>query len=196
MIKTYIQTSYIHQYNTIQSFNDDIFVADYTEQTKTLPVKRSVEFSSPNLPAGIDYFSIKNTPKLNIDGIDFDNTSFVYSNGNSKSQCEAVFFPSSSNIDSWVLFCELKYSYRPLNNVNNLRKAIKQLFKTRYYYLQDGVIGNSNTSYLIASLPMQSEPFTNFSIPPSFLTKLKSSRNIVLRMRNIVEIKDGKIIYV
>lgn len=196
MIKTNIQTRFYHQYNIIQSFNEDTYIADYTEQTKTVLVKRNIEFFSPNPPTDIKYFSIINTPNLGIDGIEFDNTSFVYSNGNPKSQCEAVFFPSSSNVNSWILFCELKYSSKPPNNSNNLRKAIKQLFKTRYYYIQENVISRLNTSYLLASLPMQSEPFANFSITPTLLVQLKSSRNIVLRLKNAVEIENDLVIRV
>lgn len=196
MIKSRIHVSYIHQYNTIQNFANDIFVADYTEQTKFLPIKKSVEFFSANPPIDIDYFSIKNAPKMIVGGIKFNNSSFVYCNGKAKSQCEAVFFPSLSTLHSWILFCELKYSSKPLNNTNNLKKAIKQLFKTHYYYTQDAIITKTNPCYLIASLPMQSEPFANFSISPSFLIKLKSTRNIVLRMKNIVEIKNEKILQV
>ena len=44
MIKQRIQSNYIHQFNAIKNFNDDLYIADYTEQTKTQPVKRSVEF--------------------------------------------------------------------------------------------------------------------------------------------------------
>lgn len=196
MIKTNIQIKYIQQYNTIRQFAEDIYVADYTEQTKNTTIKRSVEFFSQNPPDDIDCFYLKNNHKLQVDGIIFDNTSFLHGNGNTKSQCESVFYPSLSTMYSWILFCELKYSLKPLNNTNNLRKAIKQLFKTRYYYIQEEVVSRTNTCYLVASLPMQSEPFANFSIPPSFLTKLKTTRNIVLRMKNSVEIKDENLLLV
>ncbi len=192
----YSKVSYQHMRVSIQSFSDDIYVADYTEQTKTSTIKRSVELFSPSHPTDIDYFEIKNTPKLDIEGIVFDNFSFVRSDGSPKSQCEAVFFPKLTVDNSWILFCELKYSTKPLNNSSNLRKAIKQLIKTRYYYIQDGIIDSTNLSYLIASLPQQSEPFTNFSISQTFLTKLKRKRSIILRMRNSVEIIDNKTIQV
>lgn len=196
MIKAKIAITYAHQLNKIKNFTDDIFVADFTEQTKLVPVKRSVEFFSPNCPTEISCFSIINTPKLSIDGIDFDGQSFVCGNGNSRTQCESAFFPSSSSSDSWVLFCELKYSSRPVHNQNNLVKAIKQLYKTRYYYYQHNIIAPTNTSYLIASLPLQSEPFANFALTPAFLLKLKSTKNIILRFKNSVAVKDTKIISV
>lgn len=196
MIKERIKNRFVHQYNVVQNFSDNTHIADYTEQTKGDAIKRSVEFFSPNPPVDINYFSIINTPLLSIDGIEFDNNSFTYSNGNAKSQCEAVVFPTVSAHNSWVLFCELKYSSLPRNNRRNLRKAIKQVFKTRYYYFQEGIITIDNTAYLIASLPIQTEPFTNFSLTPRYLLDLKSKRNIVLRLKNLVEIKDNQTLIV
>ena len=196
MIKQRIQHKYVHQYNVINNFNDNIHIADYTEQTKGQAIKRSVEFFSPNPPIDINYFTITNSPLLEIDSIEFDNNSFVHSNGNAKSQCEAVVFPTVSTNDSWVLFCELKYSSLPRNNNRNLRKAIKQVLKTRYYYFQYGIITMQNTAYLIASLPIQSEPFTNFSLTPNYLLNLKRKRNIVLRLKNSVEIKNSELLIV
>ncbi len=190
MIAKRIKQNFIHQYDNIKIFSNNIYIADYTEKTKGTPITRDVEFFSPTPPTDIDYFSIINPKSVEISGIKFDNRSFVYSNGNSKSQCEAVFFPSKSKNNSWILFCELKYSNRPVNNENNLRKALKQLFKTRYYYVQTNIITDSNTCYLIASLPMQSEPFPNFSLTQSCLTDLKVKRNIILRLKNSVEILD------
>ena len=53
-----------------------------------------------------------------------------------------------------------------------------------------------NTAYLIASLPIQSEPFTNFSLTPNYLLNLKRKRNIVLRLKNSVEIKNSELLIV
>lgn len=196
MIKANINKTYAHQHAKIVNFNADIFVADYTEQSKALPVKRAVEFFSPNFPTDITYFTIKNTPKLSIVGIDFDQYSFICGNGNSRTQCESVLFPNITTADSWILFCELKYSSMPSYNEYNLRKAIKQLYKTRYYYRQNNIIEQTNTSYLIASLPLQSEPFANFSLAPPFLLKLKRNKNVILRFKNTVEVEDDKLISV
>jgi hypothetical protein len=196
MIKSQIQIHFLHQFLAIKNFSDNCYVADYTEQTKPLPTKRGVEFFSPNNPTDIDFFSIINNQKILIDGIEFNNLSFVFNSGRSKSQCEAVFFPSTSTYDSWILFCELKYSNKPINNSNNLKKAITQLYRSRYYYVQKGILAETNSSYLVASLPMQSEPFANFSISQPLLIKLKRTRNIVLRLKNKVEIEDDKLILV
>lgn len=195
MIGNKISIVYNHQHLKRQNFTDNIYVADYTEQTKLLPVKRSVEFFCTHCPTDITYFSIKNEPKLSVDGIEFNNFSFVRS-GRPLTQCESVFFPNTSNVDSWILFCELKYSAKTHRNGDNLTKALKQLFKTRYYYVQNGIISQNNTSYLIGSLPMQSEPFPNFVITPARLASLKRKKNIVLRLQNTVEILDNRLIKV
>lgn len=196
MIKQNILNSYPSHIAKYRSSNQNIFVADYTELTKNQAVRRSVEIFNQNHPIDIDYLHVENSFNINIGYIDFDNLSFTYSNGNSKSQCECVLFPNVSTNDSWILFCELKYSYKPLNNQANLIKAMKQLFKTRYYYLQDNIFNITNTSYLIASLPLQSEPFPNFILSQSYLISLKRKKNIVLRFKNKVEVIDDKMISV
>lgn len=193
MIKEQIRLQFKHQYDTIENFTDNIFVADYTNQTNHL---RDVEFFSPRKPIDIESFSISNDEKLSIDGIAFNNSSFVRADGYAKSQCEAVFFPATSTVDSWVLFCELKYSSKPENNEHNLKKAIEQVKKTRLYYIETEVISLENKCYLIASLPFQKEPFPNFLIPSADLLKMKREQNIILRLQNTVEIVDAKTITV
>ncbi len=194
MIKTNISSIYPNHISRYRSSNSTIYIADYTEQTKNSVIKRGVEIFNTNPPKDINYFSLINNSKLDVGYIDFDNTSFVCSNGKSRSQCECVVFPDVSVEDSWILFSELKYSPNPAFNNFNLNKAIKQLYKTRYYYIQNNIITKKHTSYLIASLPLQTEPFLNFSLSPAFLIKLKRKRNIVLKRTNKVEIIDRKYI--
>jgi hypothetical protein len=191
MIRTNISAIYPNHINKYRSSNTTIYIADYTEQTKALRKKRGVEIFNTNPPTDINFFTLANNPSLEIGYIDFDNSSFVCSNGKPRSQCECVVFPHASVLNSWVLFSELKYSPNPKSNSYNLNKAIKQLYKTRYYYVQNNIISKKNTSYLIASLPLQTEPFLNFSLTPAFLIKLKSKKNIVLKRTNNVEIING-----
>jgi hypothetical protein len=195
MIRKNISTLFSH--HVLVDFSDNIYVADYTEITKTLPIKRSVEIFSPNPPNDNQYLEIENSDSMEITNVVFDNSSFVYSNNNPKSQCETCSFPKTSKIGNWILFTELKYSSKPLNNKNNLKKAIKQLFKTRFHYIQGGVFNQSEIlSYLVASLPLQSEPFTNFSLTQSYLQNLKEKHNVILRLTNKVEIIDKNTILV
>ena len=93
-----------------------------------------------------------------------------------------------------MLFSELKYSSNTSNNRKNLKKAINQLKETRGYYIESSIINLDNRCYLIASLPLQSEPFANFIIEIPMLMRLKREENIILRMQNKVEIISDKII--
>ena len=195
MIKSNILNNFPH--HNIILYDDSIYVADYTEQTKNSLVKRAVEIFSPNPCTDIDYLTITNPNKVKIETTIFDNKSFTFSSGNPKSQCEIALFPSDSDKSSWILFSELKYSCKPNNNRKNLEKAIKQLFKTRFHYIQSNVfVQNENVSYLIASLPLQTEPFSNFSLTQDYLLNLKVKHNIILRLQNSVEIFDESLVFV
>lgn len=191
MIKANISIQYPHHLIKYKNSISDIFIADYTNKTKNETIKRSVEVFNQNPPTDINYFTIKNPSAENIGCIDFDNSSFTFTNNQPRSQCECVVFPEYSSETSWILFCELKYCSNSIHNNNDLTKAIKQLYRTRYYYFQENIISKTNTSYLIASLPLQTPPFLNFSLTQNFLIKLKMKRNIILRLKNGVEIIDS-----
>jgi hypothetical protein len=193
MIKTNIKKDFPHHLNHYLFTDKSIYVADYTKQTQS---QKGIEIFTENPPITIDYFSLLNDNKLHVRNIIFNNKSFIYPNGNARSQCECVAFPEISHINSWVLFLELKYSNKPYNNTNNLHKAINQLYKTRTYYYQKGIFHKSNICYLLASLPMQREPFANFSITPPKLQTLKIKHNVVLRLQNKATIENDNNIFV
>ena len=192
MIRKKIQTSFPHHLNSCTTTSSSLYVADYTEETKNDPIKRGTELFEVSPPSDIDYFTVNNPCNLEMDGIPFDNNSFIYPNGNTASQCECVIYPHSSNDKSWILFLELKYSCKPKNNKNNLNKAQKQLFKTQYYYKSKGVFDKNNTCYLLASLPMQRPPFAHISLTQYYLLEMKKKHNIIIQFQNSVEIIDDK----
>ena len=196
MIRTNIRTFFSHHLNNCLTTCNSIYVADYTQQTKNSPAKRGVVLFNGVLPTNINYFTINNPRSLKIDGIPFDNKSFTRPNGKPLSQCECVIYPHSSNVKSWILFLELKYSNKKKNNKHNLNKAQKQLFETQDYYRSQGVFNKNNTCYLLASLPMQRPPFAHISLTQPSLSAMKKRYNMVIRFQNSVEIIDGKIIKV
>ncbi len=189
MIELGISKKFEHQVSRLLKFNCSVFVVDYSNSSLINESMRGVEIYAFNPPEDAAYFSIYNENEIDFRGLIFDHTSFRHKNGKTKTQCEAVFFPNSDLANTWVLFCELKYSNLPNRNSLNLTKALKQLYKTRYYYVQENVISTLNNSYLVASLPLQSEPFPNFILSPALLLKLKSKRNIIIRLQNSVSIK-------
>lgn len=197
MIRKSIQLHFPHHLtnrNCITTSNA-IYVADYTEKTKHDRIKRGTKLFDNYPPSDIEYFTVNNPNNWELDGIPFNNSSFSSPKGTA-SQCECVVYPYSSNIDSWILFLELKYSNKPENNENNLNKARKQLFKTQYYYRSQGVFDKNNTCYLLASLPMQRPPFANISLTQPYLTAMKKRHNVVIRFQNSVEIIDDKVLIV
>ena len=184
MIKTNINNYFPHQYLRYKLTNLNLHVADFTEMSKALVVKRGLEFFAPDPPSDNLCFSLFNPHGLNIGYIDYNNESFVDNNGNPKSQCECVILPDVSTNNTWIVFIELKYSTLIKNNHKNLTKAIQQLLDTHSYYTAESVISTSNPSYLFASIPPQSIPFGGFILSPGYITTLKRTRNIILRLRN------------
>ena len=192
MIRTSIGTIFSHHLNNSITTRNSLYVADYTEKTKPGPIRRGVELLAAYPPSDIDYFTVGNLCKLEIDGIPFDSQSFTRTDGRTLSQCESTIYPHRSNADSWILFLELKYSCKPKSNWKNLNKARKQLFKTQYYYKSQGIFDKNNTCYLLASLPMQCPPFANISLTQNYLLAMKRRHNVVIRFQNSVEIIDDK----
>lgn len=190
MIRTNINKNFPHHLGKCTVSSNTLYVADYTEQTKNQPVKRGTELFDKNPPADISYFTVSNPNSLEVDGIPFDNSSFVKPDGHIASQCECVIYPHSSNVNSWICFIELKYSDKIDNNLKNLNKARLQLFRTRYHYLAKRVFDKTNTCYLLASLPLQSPPFANMILSPAYLLQMKRKHNLVIRFQNSVEIVD------
>jgi hypothetical protein len=193
MIKTNITREYPAHIAACSYSDKSLYLADYTNQTHSA---RNVEIFENTAPTDIDYFTLLNDIHLEIGVIKFDNTSFTRPDRNPLSQCECVVFPKTSNANSWLFFAELKYSNRACNNDNNLRKAISQLYKTRTYYYLHGIFSKTNTCYLLASLPMQAEPFAQTVISPTDLLRLKRKHNVILRLQNCAEIQNDTMITV
>jgi hypothetical protein len=193
MIKTNITKKYPAHIAACSSSDKSLYLADYTEQTKS---KRGVEIFQNIPPTDTDCFTLQNDVGLLNGFIKFNNTSFTGHDGRALSQCECVVFPETSDVHSWIFFAELKYSDKAYNNDNNLRKAIKQLYKTRTYYYLRGIFLKTNTCYLLASLPKQAEPFVQTIISQADLLRLKRKHNVILRLQNYAEIQDDKMIVV
>lgn len=214
MIRAKINQEFPH--HNITKHTGDIYVADYSNKTKYSKVKRNVEIFSSSIKLKIIYFikkiglfnifnrifdfnyietfNIYNLNKMEVGTIIFDNNSFKYPNGNTKSQCEVCLFPFQSNNESWILFSELKYGCNEDNNESDFTKAIKQLYKTRHYYKDKNIFSKTNNCYLIISMPKQTEPFLNFILTSDRVDDLKEKHNIILRAKNSVKILDDKML--
>lgn len=107
-MKTKINTQYPH--HVIEDYCSDIYISDYTEQTKNDPAKKGVEITSIK-PADIESFLVKNNKSVPFSSIRFDNKSFVdETTGKTLSQCECICFSAAEyNKGPWILLLELKY---------------------------------------------------------------------------------------
>lgn len=189
MIRSNINKSFPD--HKVISHSVDIHIADYTDQTKNTSVKSAVKIMT-SAPTDIEYFSLRNPNGLEVGSVIFDSNSFIKNEGGSEPQCECVNFPFESDDKSWIMFLETKYCEFK-NATSNVEKAKKQLIATHKYYKDKGIIGDSQISYLIISLPQQDNtPFESFVMKPYQLSDLKRQEKIILRGVNTVEIKDTK----
>lgn len=188
MIRNRIKAEFPHQLSNCITTRNTIYMADYTQKTKRLKKKKGVTLFDGIPPDDIRYFKLKNPEHIELDGIAFNNKSFVKPDGNVDSQCECVMFPHISDSHSWICFVETKYSYKPKNNPMNLNKACAQLLRTQNHYRSKGVIGAGNACYLLASLPEQYPPFSHFSLSPNYLMQLKRRYNITMRISNSAKV--------
>lgn len=163
MIKTKIKTIYPHY--KILNYPKDIYISDYTEQSKKEVVKRGVEIYEIS-PVDIEMFSLYNPHSLQVGTVIFNNQSFIDIYGHSKTQCECVVFPYNANEYSWILFIELKYC-NDKKKRKRLNEAKKQLFATYEYFKNNNIITEKQWKYLVVSLPkLNCVPFESFITSP------------------------------
>ena len=187
-MKTKINIHYPH--HVINDYNSDIYIADYTEQTKNDPVKKGVEINSVK-PVDIKSFLIKNERSIPFSSVIFDNKSFVDEiTGQTLSQCECISFSSAEySKGPWVLFLELKYC-KPYSKYQkeNMDEAKNQLTDTYKYYKRKGIINNKQQCYLVVSFPFFQIPFPNFANTQTDVKNMKLNR-VIFRGVNELKIK-------
>ncbi len=195
MIKSRIKNSvYKDHLGAAKVLSDTVYLVDYSNSAKP---KLGTCFLD-TIPNDIEVFTINNPNAMDVCCLRYTDKSFQRKvNGIRKfrSQCEGVLFPDESDIEPWIMFSELKYC-KVENNKGNINKARRQLYKTRYYYKEQGIISRDNTSYLIISLPKQNVPYAHTAFSQPYLTRLKKKHNVILRATDKVEILDKKNIFV
>ena len=185
-MKTKIRTHYPQQ--IINDFSSDIYIVDYTEQTKNEIIKKGVEIRTEK-PKDIRSFFIKNGKSILFSSIIFDNKSFIdETTGNTLTQCECVCFSSAEySKGPWVLFLELKYcnQYSKYQK-ENLEEAKNQLIDTYKYYKQKGIINNKQQCYLVVSFPFFQIPFPNFVDTQDVVKKMRLNKVIFRGLNELI----------
>lgn len=168
----------VHSCTQFQSVNyPDIFIADFSERTKTKPPKRSVEISANNQPSpdgngDMDSAVFHNNNGLNIEFAMYDDYTYHDISGNNIQHCECTMYIPDMKPLKWVAFLELK-DCLPKNIHKHKKKAKEQIknvvddFKTR------GILTNEIV-YGIISCPQKKIAFNDSIIGDTIeWTKLK-----------------------
>ena len=188
-MKTKVESHFPH--HTVSDFNSDIYIADYTEQTKNDTTKKGLEISITK-PTDIRSFLIRNGKSILFHAVLFDKNSFVnVTTGSSLTHCESTCF-SSAEYDRgpWILFLELKYCQPHSKHQKvNIEKAKSQLVDTYKHYKDQGIINNKQQCYLVVSFPFFSIPFPNFLTTQAEVKKMKFKR-VIFRGVNELKIKN------
>ena len=187
-MKTKINTLYPH--HVISDYNSDIYIADYTEKTKSDPVKKGVEIDNTKY-TDIESFLVGNKNTLPFSAVKFDNKSFVdEATHKTLSQCECICFSAAEySKGPWILFLELKYcGLYSKYKIAKMEEAKNQLIDTFKYYKDNGIINHKQQCYIVVSFPLIRPPFLNFTTTQEEVKKMKLKR-VIFRGVNELKIK-------
>lgn len=187
-MKTKINEYYPH--HEVTDYDSEIYVADYTEQTKNEAVKKAVVII-PDQPNDIKSFKVENKKSIPFSAVKFDNKSFINElTGETLSQCECICFSSAEHSRGpWVLFLELKYCNKNSKYQKvRMENAKNQLTDTFKYYKQRGIINHKQQCYLVVSFPFFQAPFPNFANTQSEVKEMKLKK-VIFRGVNDLKIK-------
>lgn len=148
-------------------YSGDVWVADYSEQTRYKPrvEKKGVVIQEQPFP-DIQAFHFKNeTLGLSYYGLNIEEVKDHFPRGVQDCEC---FFRVKNVLKGWVLLCELKYGKDVrINNEENATKAYNQLLDTYEELLKHRLFNKKHCrAYLNISLPKSQEnpPFTSFIV--------------------------------
>ena len=153
----------------VRSFSGDVWVADYTEQSRNLPKedRKGVVISEAELN-NIGTFHLQNNHNVPFWGVNFEENKDFFPDG--VQDCECLFKAKNVSKGGWLLLCELKYNLdKEPNNEQNAEKAYSQL-KDTWSRLKEQHLFNSSKckTYLNIAMPShaaQRAPFSAFLVP-------------------------------
>ena len=175
----------------------DVWVADYTEQTKYRPIEEQIGVVIRDSPfEEIQAFHLKNeTQGLSYYGLNIEDVKEHFPRGVQDCEC---FFRVKGLSKGWVLLCELKYGKDvQINNEQNATKAYDQLLDTYEELLKHRLFDKKHCrTYLNISLPLSNErpPFTSFLVTQDDrLKQLRrhGARVSVLGYNELVSVNSG-----
>lgn len=169
-------------FKQICQFASDIYIADYTEYSKThdvSPLPGGV-YVTNTLPPHILSLHIENPRSLQVKVANFEENMDVFTlpDGSRVQQCECALWPETNQPSKWVMLTEMKYP-KEKNAKSNIIQCYSKLTST-YQYLHDvkGVLHDEDQHYLVICLPAfpNRVPFESFILTPYKLTELRKKR--------------------
>lgn len=148
-----------------------IYIADFTQRTKTLPKKRGVEFlaEQPVDPSdstkAMHCLIVDNQKSVSVECNVFDDNQFVDDAKRKLKYGECCFFPTKNDARSWFSIVEIK-DIEKQTNIKNYYEEIREK-RDRMFDIFRNEVGISNNIYFIISFPMkrgQKERLFNDSI--------------------------------
>ena len=175
-------------FNAVKVFDDDVYVADYTNQTLSKEGVRILEAE----PSDINYFHLVDKKRIEYWGVNFEENTKFFEQG--INQCECMFASKNARNKRWVCLVELKYCLEKNVEINS-ENAFLQLRNTMSYLVGKDVIDlKHHRVYLNISIPDHShkEPFLSFiSTQDEVLTALEENRIQVLGYNEVLILNEG-----
>jgi disulfide oxidoreductase YuzD len=169
-------------------FTKEIHVADYSTQTCS---KRGVEIHEYKPCMGS--LMLSNPTPLAITFSVFGEQSIIdKSTKKELSHCECVTFPTANNINSWVLFIELKHC-ESKNISKYFDYAKEQIKKTVQEFRNRKIIAEDKKVYAVISFPNRNKvDFYNQLIQQEERKEFFDKYRIIIKGTNRLTVKDEK----
>ena len=177
----------------IENHNSDIYIADYTEYSKTHDTSVSGVKILANKPGELEVFHLKNKKGISIDAVNFEENQSVLKDEQGKvvKQCECMCASSGAKNKGWLFLLELKYCLDK-NIASNAGNALRQLEKTFLFLRDEKKIINRQCHrvYWIISIPDHSSkaPFDAFVLDQDKKLKYKQDLDVIIFGENAVEV--------
>lgn len=166
----------------VRGYNGDVWVADYTEQTRYMPEedRKGVVISEEEMN-DIGSFHLQNHHSVDFWGVNFEENKGFFPDG--VQDCECMFKAKNVTKGGWLLLCELKYNLdKDPNNEQNAEKAYSQLMDT-WNLLKEQHLFNSR----------KCRTYLNIAMPSHKAGKAPFSAFVVLQDEHLKWIRKNKI---
>jgi len=200
MSKTKIERTF----NNVRTFSSDVWIADYTEQSRIRGLRMTAKEKSA-LKTGvhiqdaafgdINAFHLHNGDNVPFMAVNFEENKSFFPDGNKDCEC---MFRAKGVKHGWLLLCELKYCLDKAKNVlDNGDTAIKQLESTWKLLaeLKPSLFDVKHChSFLNVSFPNgnTSVPFGSFQLTQDFVLDLrKKSKVTLLGANDVIVVSNG-----